>query len=231
MAYDKPIPISTHISELRSRVLYCFIFFIFFSIIGYLVSDYIISFLAKPYPDNLFFLSPTDMFMLVTKISLFFGLLVSLPIIIYHIWKFIAVMFNKKVKHSIFVYLVFSFFLLIISFFFAVKIIIPTGLQFLLNFGTNLAEPLVSINNYFSFVFTIILAFAILFQLPIVLIFLIKTNILTVEMLSKNRRYVILITFIVAAILTPPDVFTQVALAIPLLILFEISLLICRFFK
>ncbi|MDI6704243.1 MAG: twin-arginine translocase subunit TatC [bacterium] len=134
---------------------------------------------------------------------------------------------NKREKVYIsYYYLLFVFFY--IGVFFAYFVVLPIGTQFLMGFGTEDIVPMLSVSRYLSFVIRILLAFGIVFQLPIVILFLTKIGVLAPQFLVKNRKYAILLIFIVAAIITPPDIITQVLVGIPLIILYEISILVSK---
>jgi sec-independent protein translocase protein TatC len=148
---------------------------------------------------------------------------------LYQIWKFILPALYPKEKKFLLPLVIFSFLLFIVGTGFGLFVLLPIITKFLINIGTtHLVEPYLSISKFISYVFRLIISCGLSFELPIVLIFLTKVGIVSYYQLKKLRRYVILIIFIVAAIITPPDVISQLILALPMLILYELSLLIIK---
>ncbi|MBI4595879.1 MAG: twin-arginine translocase subunit TatC, partial [Candidatus Tectomicrobia bacterium] len=127
-------------------------------------------------------------------------------------------------------FVLFSTLFFLLGGFFAYAIILPIAVRFFLKFGSNLMEPMISIGSYFSFALQLILALGAIFQFPLVIVFFNKIGILQVHTLTKNRKYAILIIFSIAAILSPPDVFSQLVMAVPLMGLYELSILAIRIF-
>jgi len=228
---DRPLPIYEHWLELRKRLLICLAFIFLFSLASYFYSGQLIGLLTKPFKGPLFFTAPTEGFSFIMKVSIFSGIILSTPIIFYNLWKFISVTLNEKVKRQILYYFSASVILCILGILFSYFLVIPAALNFLIGITPDALKPFITVNNYFSFTMTLMLAFAFVFQLPLVMIFLVRNNLVSLGKFSGNRHYAILIIFIAAAVLTPtPDAFTQLSLAVPLVALYEISLLILRFF-
>ncbi len=228
---EKIMPFLDHLEELRQRLLKSILSIVFFSIGSYAISKQIMQLLLRPYPrqEKLIFLAPTEGFMVHIKIALFSGIILSLPVILYQLWAFIAPGLYKNEKKVFPLIVFFSIFFFLLGAIFCYLIIIPFGLNFLLGFGTEQLEATIQIKEYLKFVTLLILVFGLIFELPLLSYFLTKIGILTPQFLREKRRYGIVLIFIVAAILTPPDVFTQVALAIPLMLLYEISIFVSHF--
>ena len=166
----------------------------------------------------------------VTNISIAFfsAIVLTIPFILYQVWKFVAPGLLEKEKKAMIPFVFFSTVMFLVGGCFAYFIILPFGMKFLLAYGSSDIKPMISLGNYISFTTKLILAFGVVFELPLIMVFLTKLGMITPAFLSRNRKYAVLIVFIVAAILTPPDVFTQVLMAIPLLILYEVSIMLSK---
>ena len=227
---EKVMPFLDHLEELRQRLLKSIFSIMIFSIAAYFFSKQIMKILLLPYPkaEKLIFLSPTEGFITYIKISVFIGIIVSLPVIFYQLWKFVAPGLYKKEKKYVPMIVFFSTLFFLTGALFCYFIIIPYGLKFLLGFGTDQLEPNIQIKEYLKFVTLLILVFGIIFELPLLSYFLTKMELITPEFIRAKRRYGIVLIFILAAILTPPDVVTQLFLAGPLIILYEISIWVSK---
>lgn len=228
---EKIMPFLEHLEELRKRLIVSIISVVLFSSIAYFFSKQVMKFLLRPYPSEqkLIFLAPTEGFITYIKVSIFVGLIFSLPVIFHQLWKFVAPGLYKKERKYIPLVVFLSTFFFLTGALFCYFVIIPYGLNFLLGFSTDQLEPNIQIKEYLKFVTLLILVFGIIFELPLLSFFLTKMGMLTPELLRTKRRYGIVIIFIVAAILTPPDVVTQIFLAGPLIILYEISIWVSKF--
>lgn len=224
------LPLMEHLEELRKRLLISIVVIMVFSIVSIIFIDKILALIAAPV-GKLVFINPTEAFMARIKLSFFSGLFFSVPVLIYQIWKFISPALYDREKRYVYWVLPSSYLLFLFGVSFAFFGVLPVGLKFLLAYGTADIQAMISITSYINFISTFLLSFGIVFQIPIVVIFLSKLGIVTPEFLKKKRKYAILIIFIVAAILTPgPDIFSQVMMAIPLLLLYEISIFLSKFF-
>jgi len=219
-----------HIEELRKRIIFCIFAAILAAAVSYYFAGRLISILTKP-AGKLVFIQPQEAFTSYLKISIICGFFISLPFLIYQIYAFIRPALTKKEKQSAIFYGYTGFLLFIIGAGFAYLVVLPYALRFLLSFGGHNLKPMISVGSYLSFLTIMLLSFGAVFELPAVIVFLTKIGIVTPGLLRRNRRYVLLVIFIVAAVLTPPDVFTQILLALPLLLLYEISILLSRMVK
>ncbi len=224
----KEMPFLAHLEELRWRIIKSLISVLLFSILAYVFSEKIIDFLTKSV-ENVYFTSPTEAFAVRIKISLILGLILSFPVIFYQLWQFVVPgLLDKEVKMVI-PAVIFATFFFIGGASFCFFLVLPVGIKFLLSFQTDKLKPWLSIKDYVSFVAWMILAFGLVFQLPIVSYFLGKIGLITHKTLSKRRSYAIVIILILAAALTPsPDMFSQVMLAVPLYFLYEVSIIVVR---
>lgn len=218
-----------HLEELRYRIIICILSILFFGIISYIFSNKIIEILKKPYPYELVFLTPVEPFMAVMLVSIFGGFIISLPVITYQILKFIFPALAYREKMFIIKFFPLIIFLFIAGLLFSYFVFLPTSLKFLIGFGTNIFKPMISVSSYFSFVIIMSLIFSIIFELPVAVILLRHLRIVDANFFSRNRKTAIIIALILAAVITPgPDVFSQLAVAIPLILLYEISIWIAK---
>ncbi|MBU4149512.1 MAG: twin-arginine translocase subunit TatC [Candidatus Omnitrophica bacterium] len=216
-----------HLEELRQRIIRSLAFVIIASILTYAFTDKILIFLSKP-AGRLVFIAPAEAFITRIKLALFGGLYLSSPLILYEVWGFVSSGLERTDKKYALLFSVFSFILFTAGTLLGYFVIVPMGLNFLLSFSSEYLQPMISVGRYTSFVMSLSFAFGLVFQLPLAILFLTKTGIVTPEFLSRNRKYTIVIIFIAAAVFTPPDVITQCLMAIPLLALYEISIFLSR---
>ena len=157
--------------------------------------------------------------------------MLAAPVILYQFWMFVAPgLYNKERRLLLPIVFLCSFFF-IGGALFGYFIVFPFGFKFFLGFATEHIKPLPSMREYLSFSSKLLLAFGLVFELPLVITFLAKLGIVSVDFLKKNRKYALLLFFVGAAILTPPDVITQIMMALPLMLLYEISIIGARLFS
>ena len=229
----------SHLAELRQRLIHSFIFLIIFFVICYFFSEYIYGFLVDPFAqavkdDNsnrrLIFTALQETFLTYLKVSFFTAFFVTCPYILMQIWKFVAPGLYKHEKKAIMPYLILTPILFFLGGMLVYYLIMPLAIKFFLSFestgaSTNLPIQLeAKVNEYLSLVMKLIFAFGISFQLPVILSLLARIGVVDSVFLRTRRKYVVVIIFAAAAILTPPDPITQIGLAIPLLILYELSI-------
>ncbi len=223
---DKRMSFLDHLEELRWRILKSLAVVILFSIVAYLFSEHLLSFLTRPVPEDvqLIFTTPTGAFLVSIKVAIIFGILASLPVIFYQIWAFVIPgLLEKEIRLAVAV-VASATLCFLLGFAFAYFIILPFGLRFLFSFQTSYLAPMPDISSYVGFAGRLFLAFGIVFELPLLSFLLSKMGLLTPAFLRSKRRYAIAVIFILAALLTPPDVITQILLAAPLILLYEVSI-------
>ncbi len=222
---EKRQTIEHHINELRQRALYCVIALVIGGAIGYKYQSEIIAWLVKPLGQQLFYTSPTGGFDFLIKICLFFGFLLAIPIIIYNIIRFVAPAVPKHVTYSTAKILIISVILAICGVAFAYFVSLPAALHFLNGFTNQQVESLISAQEYFNFVMIYLAGFAALFQMPLLFAFINKIRPMKPRELMKKQRVVILVSFIIAAVLTPtPDPMNQTLMAVPIIGLYQTSI-------
>ena len=216
-----------HLDELRARFIKSILAFFVAACSSYAFAGHFLGILARPV-GKLIFTSPADAFMAQVTLSLWAGLFLAFPVILYQIWQFVCVGLTEKERRYVLVFGPLSFILFFSGAAFGYFAMIPISLKFLLGFSSDFIVPMIEIKNYISFVGTFVLAFGIVFELPLILMFLTKIGIATPAFLAQKRRHAIILILIVSAILTPPDVISQILMALPLMVLYEISIWLSR---
>mgnify|MGYP000868872415 CR=1 FL=1 len=222
---DKKQTIVEHLSELRKRLIYSVIFLLIFTVISYKFSDLIVTDMINKAPSISFiFIAPAELFMSYLKIAFIFGAVLAFPVILYNIWMFLRPGLNTDERRLILRALISGSFLFIIGAIFGYLVVLPMTINFFTSFQIEEIRAMISFSNYLSFTTSFILAFGLVFEVPIIMVIVVKLGITNTEVLKQNKKVAVLIIFILAAILTPPDVVSQTLLAIPMIILFEIGL-------
>lgn len=224
---DEKFTFVEHLEELRGRLFKSIICIIIAAGLCYNFVGKIMENIAKPV-GKLVFIAPHEAFIANIKIALFGGLFLSSPFVLYHIWRFISVGLSRNEIKQVFIFAPLSFIFFLSGIAFGYIIIVPIGVKFLLGFATEVVSPMISISKYISFVGTLTLAFGVIFQLPIASLFLTKIRLVTPGFLANKRRHAVVLIFIGAAMLTPPDIVTQCLMAVPLLILYEIGIIFSK---
>tara|TARA_Y100001935_G_scaffold145960_2_gene120617 strand:- start:642 stop:1412 length:771 start_codon:yes stop_codon:yes gene_type:complete len=240
MSDDNNLGFISHLTELRKRLISTLIFLVCLFVICYLFSDYIYGFLVEPYAEavkndninrRLIFTALQETFLTYLKVSFFTAFFFTSPFILIQIWKFIAPGLYEHEKSAIMPYLIVTPILFLLGGMLVYYLIMPLAIKFFLSFEsigniTNLPIQLeAKVNEYLSLIMKLIFAFGLSFQLPVVLSLLARIGLIDSTFLKERRKFVIVIIFACAAILTPPDPITQIGLAIPLLILYELSII------
>lgn len=236
MSEDEKIPFTAHLEELRSRLIAGFIAVGIGFVLSYGFKEKIFAILTRPLisamasGDKLIFTGLPEAFFTYLKVSFLSGLLLATPVLLYQFWMFVVPGLYKKERRLLFPIIFLSSVFFLGGAFFGYFIVFPLGFKFFLGFATETIQALPSMREYLSFSSKLLLAFGLAFELPIVLTFLAKLGIVSVDLLKKNRKYALLLFFVGAALLTPPDVITQILMAIPLMGLYELSILGARIF-
>lgn len=239
-------PITSHWAELRSRLLYALSAMIVAMALCYVYVEDIYGFLVQPLADaiadqggsqRLIYTGLSEAFFTYIRVALFAGLFLTFPVVLFQIWKFIAPGLYKHEK------LVFSGFLIATPILFftgaacVYYFVMPQVWPFFLSFQSSASETTLAIeletrvSEYLDLIMTLLFAFGLSFQMPVILGLLGRAGLVHHQTLSHGRKYAVLIVFIVAAFLTPPDIISQIMLAIPLLALYELSILLVRYVR
>jgi len=224
-----------HLTELRTRIVWSLIPAGVGLIIALYFTDRIMVFLQRPLAKLKtppVFLTPTEYFWTYMKVAMIAGLFVAMPVVLWNVWAFIAPGLHKHERKYAAPFVIIGSLLFCLGGAFALLVVIPFAVQFLVNFGVEKgAQPMISIASYTDFILKFTLAFGVVFELPVIITLLSMLGVVTPQFLSKNRKYAILINFIIAAVLTPtPDAINQTLMAGPLIILYEIGIISARIF-
>ena len=216
-----------HLDELRSRAIKSLIAFAAASFVCFSFVDRILPWIIKP-AGHLIFTSPAEGFSAYATLAMVTGFLISPPFILYQVWAFVGAALKPQERHFIKVFGPLSLLFFLLGVAFAFWVAIPMAYKFLMGFSSPILIPMVTVGNYLDFTANMVIAFGVTFELPLILAFLAKIGIATPEFLRQKRRHAIIIILIVAAILTPPDVASQVLLAIPLMVLYEVGIIFVK---
>ncbi len=232
--FTEKIPVTHHLIELKNRLVQvALVVSMFFGVCFYFI-DFLLLWLEDPLPKKyaeLTFITPTEPFFTAMKVSFMGSMFISMPWILYHIWEFIAPGLKVKEKKVTALFVAFGTLFFLFGGLFCYFLVVPLGLKFLLNYGTTWWKMQVTIGFYFSFVVKMILAFAFAFQTPLIMVLLTKFGVINTIKMKLYRKWAFLGTFGLAAVLTPPDIITQVLLAFPLYGLYEFGIVVSRFFE
>ena len=222
-----------HLTELRTRIMWSLgaagvglVIALYFTdrVMRYLI-DHVLR--IKPV-----FTTPTEAFWTYMKVAMILGLFIAMPVVLWHVWGFVAPGLHKHERKYAVPFVIVGSLLFLMGGAFALLLVVPFAVQFLVNFGVQQGmQAMLSISSSIDFVLKFTLAFGLVFELPVVITLLSMLGIVTPQFLSKNRKYAILINFVIAAILTPtPDVLNQTLMAGPLIILYEVGIISARIF-
>ncbi len=231
------MPIGAHLEELRRRVVYSVIAIVLCFILCWFFKVQILDVAKRPHKiamekaglsTELQVLSYQEGFYSYMKLCFITSAFLAYPIIIYQIWQFVSVGLYQKERRYVILFLPVSYAAFVVGGVFGYYLLIPYGLQFLIGILGPGIQPIITMQQYVSFVFMLTVALGLVFQLPLVMLLLSKIGIITPAKFIAWRKYAILVIFIIAAIVTPPDPFTQVMTAIPMIILYELGILVAR---
>lgn len=233
---EKKLPLTAHLKELRKRLILSFIAVGGGFALCYAFAEKIFDILAAPLLEmmptggSLIFTSVAEAFFTYMKVAFIAGLILASPFVLYQVWAFVAPGLYRHEKKYVIPFVLAGSFFFAIGIFFGYVIALPVGFKFLLGFATDFIKPMPSMKEYLSFSIKFLLAFGIVFEFPVVLVLLARIGVVNAKMLAKQRKYAILLIFIFAAILTPPDIISQVILALPMIGLYELSILLSKMF-
>ncbi len=233
---DDKMPFTAHLEELRKRLIRAFYAVGAGFVICYFFKETLFQVLAHPLisamgeGDKLVFTGLPEAFFTYLKVALLAGIGLAAPVIFYQFWMFVAPGLYQKEKKLMIPIVILSTFFFMGGALFGYFIVFPWGFKFFLGFASDTIQPLPSMKEYLSFAAKLLLAFGIAFELPMVITFMARLGLVSVDFLKKNRKYALLLFFIGSAILTPPDVITQIMMAFPLMFLYELSIIGARIF-
>lgn len=228
------MPLLAHLIELRNRLLISVLAILMGFIFCYIFSEEIFLFLVRPLrkilgPDaRMIYTGLHEAFLTYMKVAFFAGLFLSVPVLLTQFWRFVAPGLYEDERKSFLPFLILTPILFFLGGGLAYEFVFPLAFKFFLGFSTPTIEALPSISSYLSLVITLIFSFGLVAELPVGLLLLIKAGVISTAGLVEKRRYNIVGAFVVAAILTPPDPFSQIFLALPMLAMYELSIILGR---
>lgn len=222
---EKNLTLVEHLDELRKRIIIIAASILLGTILSYSFIDIMVEYIVKPSKGLEFiYLSPPELFLSYIKISVLSGLILSSPIILLQIWLFVKPGLEKTEKRYLLIAMFMGIIFFAIGASFSYFTIIPISIDFFIKLSVQDVAPLFSFDKYLSFVISLLLSFGLVFELPMLIILLTQLNLINARILKKYRKIIILVIFVVAAVLTPPDVISQTLLALPMLFLYELSI-------
>ena len=233
MKKNKDMTYWEHIYEIRNRLLITIISILIFSVIGYFIFPYSIQIIINIINEELYVTAITEGFTTRLKISFIIGIIFTIPLFLFEIILMIFAALSKKEKIFILISTISSFMLFILGTIFSYKIVLPISVRFLKSsiFFPESVDRLISYNTFITFFFQFLLGFGICFQFPIIIMLLLKLKIIKMDFLLKNFKYFIIICFILSAILTPPDIQSQILLGLPMILLYLLCIILGKIFK
>jgi sec-independent protein translocase protein TatC len=233
---EKKLPLTSHLQELRKRLILSFIAIGVGFALCYALADSLFNILAAPLlkmmppGGSLIFISVAEAFFTYMKVAFIAGLMLSSPFVLYQIWAFVAPGLYRNEKRYVIPFVLAGSCFFAFGILFAYYVAIPVGFKFLLGYATDVIKPMPSMKEYLSFSIKFLLAFGIVFEFPVVLVLLARIGVVRAETLAKKRKYAILLIFVFAAVMTPPDLISQVLMALPLIGLYELSIVLAKLF-
>lgn len=232
---QKKMTLMEHFSELRRRLLWCAFIFLMAFVFGWYVAPWVQEFLTMPllnvWDGNLLYNAITDGLMIRLSLSMVVALIVLIPVLLWHVWAFVAPGLKKNEKKFIWPLMIASPILFLIGAAFAFYILFPFVFGFFIELNKSSNVPAIvlpAVRDYLSFAISLLKVFGVAFQLPILMIFFNRIGVLSRSRVVAMRRYAIIVVVVVAAVLTPPDIVSQILLAVPMWLLFELSILFMR---
>jgi sec-independent protein translocase protein TatC len=233
---EKKLPLTGHLQELRKRLIFSFIAVGAGFFVCYAFADRVFDILADPLlkvmpaGGSLIFTSVAEAFFTYMKVGFIAGFILASPFVLYQVWGFVAPGLYQKEKRYVVPFVAGGSLFFAMGVLFGYYVAIPVCFKFLLGYATDFIKPMPSMKEYLSFSIKFLLAFGLVFEFPVVLVLLARIGIVDAKTLARNRKYAILLIFIFAAVMTPPDLISQVLMALPLMGLYELSILLSKLF-
>ncbi|GAB2575026.1 twin-arginine translocase subunit TatC [Gracilibacillus alcaliphilus] len=217
-----------HFAELRKRLIWTAVVFVIFFIVGFYFEKHIRAFLLDQIDLTLHLIAPEEILWIIITIAFIVALIATLPFLCVQIWLFIKPALTQKERKAALAYIPVIFILFLIGLGFGYYIFSSLILPFVLSLNGDMFDTIFTVERYFRFMFNVILPFAFFFEVPVITMFLTSLGIVTPAFLSKTRKYAYFILIIIGTMITPPDFILQIVVAIPLIILYEISITLSR---
>ena len=219
-----------HLGEIRRRIFYVIALYLVFVVVCFVFIQDIVSLMLTMVDGfNYVYLSPTELIMSYMRLSLVFALVVISPFIAYHVWAFVKPALTKPEKRICLLSLLGGFLFFVLGLLFSYYIVLPFTLNFLIQFNSNnLIVPNISVDSYTKFIVNMLITFGLVFEMPVLSFLLSLLGILKPRFLIAVRKYAVLVILIIAAFITPPDAVSQIMVAIPMVLLYQVSIQISR---
>lgn len=226
---EKAFQIVDHLDELRKRIIWILAAFFISLLIAFIFVEKIYSFLVQDLPMKLAILGPSDILWIYLKIASIFALAITIPFAAYQIWLFVRPALNDREQKVTLAYIPALFLLFITGISFGYFVLFPIILKFLISLAGDLFEMFYTTEKYFQFMLQMTLPFGFLFEIPVVIMFLTSLGIINPYVLQKSRKYAYFILIVVSILITPPDFLSDVLVIIPLILLYECSVILSTF--
>lgn len=233
---DEKQPFLAHLSELRNRLLVTVVAFGVALVFTYSFKEQIFAILMRPFiavmpkGSSFIFISVTEAFMAYFKLSLVTAVFVASPVILYELWMFVSPGLYEKEKRYVFPFITFGSALFVAGILFCYFLVMPFLFRFFVGFGSDFVLPMPSLKEYIGLAIRLLIMFGVMFEIPLLVYYLAKIGVIKYDTLARKRRYAILGIFVVSAVITPPDVASQMLVVVPLYGLYEVSVVIARVF-
>ena len=228
-------PLMDHLKDLRKLLIFSMsIIGVFFLVLFMTYSKQLVQWVSEPILEmnlEIIYTEVAEAFTSQMKLSFIAGTVLASPFVFFAIWRFIRPALYREERLAFGLLVITALFLFVLGVVFAYLMVFRLAVNFFIVSGEDVATPMIALEKYVSFLFSFLIPFGIMFETPVVVVVLAKLGVVDAKMLSKARKFIVLGVFTVAAVLTPPDVVSQCMLGFPLLILFEISILLCRFIR
>lgn len=231
---DDKLPFTSHLAELRTRLIRSFIAVGIGFLLSYIYVEQIFEFLMRPMIDTLppgspiVFTTLTEGFFTYFKLALTSGVCIAFPVILYQVWCFIAPGLLEHEKRYALPFAISATFFFIFGAAFCYYVVFPSTFRFLMSFSSDILRPMPSMKEYLSFSSKMLLTFGLIFEYPLIVFFLAKVGVLKGSWLVRQRRYAIVLIFVISAVITPPDVVSQILMALPMMVLYEMGIIIAK---
>jgi len=230
--------LSEHLAELRKRLMIAAISWLVGFLACYSYGEKLFEYISIPVRQSLpegsslVFINATEPFFTILKVSALAGLVISFPIIIWQVWSFISPALYGHEKRLAIPFVFFSSLCFGTGTYFGFTFVFPMIFSFLVTYGTNVGgiNAMLSMGAYLTLASRLLIAFGLVFELPIVIFFLARLGIVDHKWLAKNRKFALLLAFVMGAVLTPPDIFSQASIALPFIVLYEVGIIVARMF-
>ncbi len=230
MSNGKELTFMGHLEELRQRLIKAIVAVIVCIVPAFVFYRQIFGVITRPAGDiNLIYTEMTEMMGTIMKVTLYSGLALAMPFVVYQVVRFVAPALTRSEKRALYLLLPGIFVSFLAGVCFGYFVAVPPAVRFLLSFGQPIATPQIKVGNYVSLVTTLLFALGVVFETPLVVFFLAKIRVVTPKMLSDRRKYAALAAFVVAAIITPTfDPVNQTIIALPIIVLYELSIWLAK---